>query len=385
MNPVDNPYTPGAGTPPPELAGREPILKQAEISIARATKGRNAKSLLLLGLRGVGKTVLLNRIEEMAEAAGCQTAIFEADPDKSLPDLITQQLYRVLLKLDRMKRAGNEITRAFQLLRGFASVFKVRMQEIEFGVSSRAATGNLALDLPDLFLAVAEAARIRSTTVVILIDEVQYISRQDLSALIMALHRISQRGLPLIFFGAGLPQLAKLAGDTKSYAERLFDYLEIDRLDAASARAALIEPARRESVSYQEEALEVILEATGRYPFFLQMWGSYAWQVAPASPITAEHARIATGRAVADLDRGLFKVRLERLTERQQAYARALAGLGPTPASSTEVADALGISVKQAAPIRDELIKKGMAYSPKRGRIAFTIPRFDEYLRRKFG
>jgi len=385
MNPIDNPYTPGAGTPPPELAGREPILKQAETSIARATKGRNAKSLLLLGLRGVGKTVLLNRIEEMADAAGCQTAIFEADPDKPLPDLITQQLYRVLLKLDRMKRAGNEITRAFQLLRGFASVFKVRMDEIEFGVSSRAVTGDLALDLPDLFLAVAEAARSRSTTVVILIDEVQYISRQDLSALIMALHRISQRGLPLIFFGAGLPQMAKLAGDTKSYAERLFDYLEIDRLDAASARAALTEPARRESVSYHDEALEIILEATGRYPFFLQMWGSYAWQVAPASPITAEHARIATGRAVADLDRGLFKVRLERLTERQQTYARALAGLGPEPASSTEVADALGISVKQAAPIRDELIKKGMAYSPRRGRIAFTIPRFDEYLRRKLG
>lgn len=382
MDSASNPYTPGAGTPPPELAGRESILKLAENTIERTKKGRAAKSLVMLGLRGVGKTVLLNRIDQMAETSGCQTAIFEADKDRMLPDLLTQQLYRLLLKLDRLKRAGNEIRKAIGLLRGFASVFRVKFEGVEFGISNEVATGDLTIDLTDLFIAIGEAANSRSTVAVMMIDEVQFLVKSDLSALLMALHKIAQRQLPLLFFGAGLPQLAKLAGEAKSYAERLFDYREIDRLDEKSARSALVEPARRESVSYEAEALNIILKETDGYPFFLQVWGSHAWEVAPSSPITAGHAQTATQRAIADLDRGFFKVRFDRLTERQQQYAHAMAELGPFPARSTAVAKVLGITVKQAAPIRDEVIKKGMAYSPKRGLVTFTVPKFDEFIKR---
>jgi hypothetical protein len=382
MNPVDNPYNPGAGAPPPELAGRESILKQAENVIERTKKGKAAKSLVMLGLRGVGKTVLLNRIDQIAETAGCRTTIFEADPDRTLPELLTEQLNRLLLKLDRRKRVNDEVQKAFGLLRGFASAFKVRFGEFEVGLSMEPATGDLTIDLTDLIVAIGEAARSRKTVAVIMIDEVQYVTKSDLGALIMALHKISQRQLPLLFFGAGLPQLAQLAGDAKSYAERLFDYPEIDRLDAKSARRALVEPAKRESVAYEDDALDIILEETEGYPFFLQVWGSHAWEVAPSSPITSEHVKLATMRAIAALDKGFFKVRLDRLTERQQEYACAMAELGPSAATSTAVAKVLGVTVKQAAPIRDEVIKKGMAYSPKRGLVAFTVPKFDEFMKR---
>ncbi|MDY6950286.1 MAG: ATP-binding protein [Thermodesulfobacteriota bacterium] len=382
MNPIDNPYNPGAGAPPPELAGRESVLKQAENTIKRTKNGKAAKSVIMLGLRGVGKTVLLNRIDQIAEVAGCRTAIFEADPNRGLPELLTQQLHRLLLKLDRRRRVSNEVQKAFGLLRGFASAFKVQFGEFEVGLSNETATGDLTIDLTDLIVAIGAAAKSRQTVAVIMIDEVQYVAKRDLSALIMALHKVSQRQLPLLFFGAGLPQLAKLAGDAKSYAERLFDYLEIDRLDSKSARAALVEPAKRESVAYKDDALDIILEETDGYPFFLQVWGSHVWEIAPSSPITSEHAKSATKRAIAALDKGFFKVRLDRLTDRQRKYAGAMAELGPSPATSTAVAKALGLTVKQAAPIRDEVIKKGMAYSPKRGLVAFTVPKFDEFMKR---
>lgn len=382
MKPLDNPYTPGAGAPPPELAGRETILKQAKDTIERTKSGRAAKSLMMLGLRGVGKTVLLNRIDQLAETAGCETAIFEADSARSLPELLTPQLYRLLLKLDRRKRVGDQVQKAYRLLRGFASAFKVRYGDFEVGLFGETTTGDLIIDLTDLFVAIGKAAKSRKTVAVILIDEVQYITKRDLSALIMALHKISQRQLPFLLFGAGLPQLAKLAGEAKSYAERLFDYPDVGRLYDKDARKALVEPARRQSIAYEDDALRIILRETDGYPYFLQVWGSHAWEVAPASPIKVEHAKKATRRAIAALDKGFFKVRLDRLTDRQQEYARAMAELGPAPAKSTAVANVLGITVKQAAPIRDELIKKNIAYSPKRGLVAFTVPKFDEFIKR---
>lgn len=382
MDSASNPYTPGAGTPPPELAGRESILKQAENAINRTKKGRAAKSFVMLGLRGVGKTVLLNRFDQMAEMAGCQTAVFEAERDRTLPELLTQPLHRLLLRLDRLKRAGNEIRKAIGLLRGFASAFRVKFEGVEFGISNEVATGDLTIDMTDLLVAIGEAANSRNTVAAIMIDEMQYVTKSDLSALIIALHKIAQRQLPLLVFGAGLPQLAKLVGEAKSYAERLFDYPEIGRLDEHSARSALIEPAKWESVSYEEEALNLILDETDGYPFFLQVWGFHAWEAAPSSPITARHAKEATKRAIEDLDTGFFKVRFDRLTERQQQYAHAMSELGPSPARSTAVAEVLGITVKQAAPIRDEVIKKGMAYSPKRGLVRFTVPKFGEFIKR---
>lgn len=382
MDLINNPYSPGAGVPPPELAGRENILQDAENIIKRVQNGHTAQSLILLGLRGVGKTVLLNRIDQIAENLGCETSIFEADMDRTLPQLLTRQLHRLLLKLDRRKRMGDEVQKAFSLLQAFAGIFRVHYGEFQVGVASPMVTGDLSLDLTDLMVSIGEAARARNTVAVILVDEVQYIAKDDLGALIMALHKISQRQLPLIFFGGGLPQLAQLAGDAKSYSERLFTYPAVGPLDRDGARKALVEPARREKVEFEDEALDEILKQTEGYPFFLQVWGSHIWQIAESSPIKASDAIEASKRAVEALDESFFKVRFERLTERQQQYARAMAEFGDEPANSTAVANLLGLTVKQAAPIRDEVIKKGMAYSPKRGLVAFTVPKFDEYMKR---
>lgn len=382
MNPAQNPYNPGAGTPPPELAGRDGLIKQAATAIERVKRAKPAKSFIMLGLRGVGKTVLLNEFERLAETASCQTAMFEADPDKPLATQLAPQLHRTLLRLDRIKRAGAELNNAFGALRAFVSVFKVQLGEMEFGLSTAPATGDLTIDLTDLFVAIGEAAQKRDTVVVILIDEIQYIQKADLSALIMALHKISQRQLPLLLFGGGLPQLARLAGESKSYAERLFDYPPIGPLDAASARRAVAAPALRDKVAYTDEALDYIVAETGGYPFFLQVWGAHCWEEAPASPITLANAKQASRNALAALDESIFKVRLARLTERQKAYARAMAEFGSALASSTDVARTMGLAAAQAAPIRDELIKKGMAYSPERGLIGFTVPMFDEFMRR---
>jgi AAA ATPase domain len=377
-----NPYNPGAGTPPPELAGRDPLIAQARNAIERVKRGKPAKSFILLGLRGVGKTVLLNEFEQIAESLACQTAMLEADPDKPLAAQLAPLLHRILLRLDRVKRAGADIHNAFGVLRGFASAFKVQLGDLEFGLASQAPTGDLTIDLTDLMVAIGQAAEKRDAAVVLLVDEIQYISKSDLSALIMALHKIAQRQLPILLFGGGLPQLARLAGDAKSYAERLFDYPPLGPLDAASARQAVAAPALREQVKYDDDALDYIIAQTGGYPFFLQVWGAHCWETAPASPITLAHAKEASKRAVEALDESLFKVRLARLTDRQKAYARAMAELGPAPGNSSDIARLLGLSVTQSAPIRDELVKKGMAYSPERGLIGFTVPKFDEFMRR---
>jgi len=382
MKATHNPYNPGAGVPPPELAGRDSLVDIARVAIARAKGGRPAKSAIMLGLRGVGKTVLLNAFEAIAEEEGCQTALLEIDPGTPLAQQLAPQLQHILHRLDRVKKAGNEVQKAFGALRSFASMFKATVGDVDFGFAVTPATGDLSIDLTDLFVAIAEAAKKRDTAVILLIDEIQYLQKDDLSALIMAMHNIAQRQLPLLLFGGGLPQLAKLAGDAKSYAERLFDYPPIGPLDEAGARLALSAPAEREGVKYAKDALDYVIEQTGRYPFFLQVWGSHCWDAAQKSPITLADAKRASETAIAALDEGIFKVRLARLTERQKAYARAMAEFGAEPVNSSDVANAMKLSLSQAAPIRDELIKKGMAYSPERGLIGFTVPKFDEYMRR---
>ena len=382
MRADQNPYNPGAGVPPPELAGRDDLLEQARVAIVRARGGRQAKSAIMLGLRGVGKTVLLNALEAIAEENNCQTALIEIDPDKTLAQQLAPQLQHILHRLDRVKKAGADLQKAFGSLRAFAAMFKASVGDIDFSLAGTPATGDLAIDLTDLFLAIADAAKKRDSAIVLLIDEIQYLQKGDLSALIMAMHKISQRQLPLLLFGAGLPQLAKLAGDAKSYAERLFDYPPIGPLDEKSARLALAAPAEREGVKYAKDALDYVVEQTGRYPFFLQVWGAHCWETAEKSPISLVDAKAASAAATDALDEGIFKVRLARLTERQRAYARAMAEFGPEPVNSSDVANALKLSLSQAAPIRDELIKKGMAYSPERGLIGFTVPKFDEFMRR---
>lgn len=385
MDPRTNPFAPGAGTQPPELAGREKILADADIALHRLRHGRSARSQMLLGLRGVGKTVLLNLIKKSAANEGYRTVYLEAQENKRLADMLVPPLRRELFQLSTKDQAKDLATRGLGVLRAFASAFKVTIGDIEFGVAPEigsADSGSLEDDLPEVFLAVARAAKAENSAVALLIDEVQYLSEPDLAALIVSLHRIGQEGLPIIVFGAGLPQLAGLAGEAKSYAERLFDYPAIGPLDDEAAKAAIRTPVERERSKILDEALEMLVEKTKGYPYFLQEWGFHAWNAAPSSPIGPKDVERATGEALERLDHGFFRVRLDRLTPREKDYMRAMAELGRGPHRSGEIAQVLGIDVKKAGPLRNGLIKKGMIYSPQHGDTAFTVPMFDDFMRR---
>lgn len=339
----------------------------------------------MLGLRGVGKTVLLNRIEHMAENIGGQTIFIEAPESASLAEQLVPGLRRALLRLDRHEAARSYSRRAVGALRNFASVFRVGVGEVEFSVTPEpglADSGELTVDLPDLLLAIADAAKAAGTLAVVLIDEVQYLSQHELAAIIVSAHRVSQRQVPLIVIGAGLPQLAGLAGEAKSYAERLFDYPEVGALKGEDAINALAEPLRGAGASFSQDALAEIVSLTQGYPYFLQEWGYQAWNAATEPRIDLKTAKEATDRAIARLDEGFFRVRFDRLTPREKDYMRAMAELGSGPHRSGDIAHVLGNSVRQVGPLRGTLIAKGMIYSPAHGDTAFTVPMFDEFLKR---
>lgn len=385
MDPRTNPFSPGAGTQPPELAGRDEIIENAKIALERIGLGRHARSQMLLGLRGVGKTVLLNRIEQLASEREFLTVVLEAPEDKRMAELLVPPLRALLVGLSRSQQAKDIARRGLSVLRAFASAFKVKVGDVEFGVepaSGTADSGSLEHDLPELLLAVAAAAKTTHRGLAIIVDEVQYLAPADLGALIVSLHKGDQRGLPLTFFGAGLPQIAALAGDAKSYAERLFEYPEVGKLGYDAARSAIRTPVRREGAEITDEALQIIVDETEGYPYFLQEWGSQAWNAASASPITGSDATRATTMALNRLDQGFFRVRLDRLTPRERDYVRAMAELGPGPHRSGKIAKLLGIQVTTAGPLRGGLIKKGMIYSQQHGETAFTVPMFDEFMRR---
>jgi hypothetical protein len=379
VDPTRNPFAPGAGARPPELAGRESIIDAANVAMQRIRRGRQEKSQMLLGLRGVGKTVLLNRL---AEDMGSIVVPLEAPEGQRLAAFLAPALKSVLLRLSRVAQARELAQRGLGALRGFASAFKVSIGEIELSISPEpiADSGNLEIDLPELMGSVGRAAQAANTSVVILLDEVQYLSEEDLRGLIVAMHRIAQRGWPVILFGAGLPQVAALAGEAKSYAERLFDYPEVGPLPPAAARSALLDPIVEEGESISEDALNRILSITEGYPYFLQEWGKHSWNTAGKSPITADDVEMASSLATVALDRSFFRVRFDRLTPREQDYLRAMAALGPGPHRSGDIADALGIKVQQAGPLRNGLIKKGMIWSPAHGQTAFTVPMFDAFM-----
>lgn len=385
MDDLRNPFSPGAGTPPPELAGRSEVLHDAETAILRVKSGRSARSALLLGLRGVGKTVLLGRIGEIATRAGATELMLEAQESRTLPELLVPCLRRELIKMCAREQAYHLAKRAMTLLRQFAGTFKVTVGDMEYAVDTlpgAADSGDLQEDLAELFVAVGEAAKASGQPLVLLLDEVQFLSAADLAALIMAMHRLSQQSLPILLFGAGLPQLAGLAGNAKSYAERLFEYPEIGPLTMEAASNAIRLPIEREGATIQPDALELIVNKTQGYPFFLQEWGFQVWRAAVCTTITRLDAEIATTNAVKRLDTSFFKVRFDRLTPRERDYLRAMAERGPGPHRSGDVAVALGKKVTALGPLRDGLIKKGMIYSPQHGELSFTVPLFDEYLRR---
>lgn len=387
MDPIRNPFSPGAGSPPPELAGRDRILEQAEVLFGRIRAKRPEKSLLLTGLRGVGKTVLLNQMERMAQTAGYRTILVEAHEDKSLAVLLVPHLRRLLFELDRMAGAGNKVRRGIAVLKSFISSVKVTVGEVEFGLDidpelGAADSGDLEIDLPNLFTAVADAAEERSTAVAILIDEIQYFSSPELSALIMAMHKMQQRQLPLVLIGAGLPILPGLAGESKSYAERLFSFPDVGPLSEDDAAKALQDPVVAAGEAFDDAALHEIHRMTKGYPYFLQEWGYQAWNHASASPIGLAVVRETTQQVVKRLDENFFRVRFDRLTPREKQYLRAMAELGAGPYRTADIAESLRMKITTLGPLRANLIRKGMVYSPSHGDMAFTVPLFDEFMRR---
>ncbi len=387
MDNVANPFSPGAGSPPPELVGREGILDQAKILFARVKRGRSEKSLLLTGLRGVGKTVLLNKMEQIAQECGYRTILVEAHEDKSLAALLAPHLRRLLYDLDRIAGAGHRVRRALTALKSFLGAVTVSVSDVSIGLDIEpepgiADSGDLEVDLPDLFTIVAEAAVERGSAAAILIDELQYFSSKELSALIMAMHRLQQRQLPLVLVGAGLPILPGLAGESKSYAERLFSFPDIGPLSDVEATRALQEPAKAASASFEPDALRQIVAVTRGYPYFLQEWGYQAWNHSPTPAITVDTVDRASDQVVRRLDQNFFRVRFDRLTPGDSRFLRAVAELGAGPCRVGDVATLLQVRPASLSPVRAKLIKKGMIYSPSYGDIAFTVPLFDEFMRR---
>ena len=387
MNPITNPFSPGAGTPPPELAGRDELREIARIAIERTRRGLHSKSILMIGLRGVGKTVLLDRMRDDAEASGIHTMRIEAPERRSLPALLAPQMRQALLRLSRNENAKAHAQRALRALAGFAKALKFKFEDIEVGFDLEpepglADNGDLEHDLQALLETVGESAKQAGNALVMFIDELQYVQEPELEALITALHRNAQRKLPVMLIGAGLPQLPGQMGRAKSYAERLFDFPEIGPLTPEASRQALSKPALEQGVNFTPDALEQILQITRGYPYFLQEWGKHTWDTAQRSPITQADVTLASQAAVAALDESFFRVRLDRLTPVEKQYLRAMAALGPGPHRSGDVADRLQRRVTSLGPTRSQLIAKGMIWSPNHGDTAFTVPLFDEFMRR---
>ncbi|MCY0330098.1 ATP-binding protein [Pseudomonas aeruginosa] len=387
MDAVTNPYAPGAGTRPPELAGRDDIRSRVAVCIARLQKGRHDKSILMVGLRGVGKTVLLDQMRHDAEAAGAHTLRIEAPEDRSLPAILAPQFRIALLRLSRIEAAKDFAIRGLKALAGFAGALKVSYADIEVGIDAEAIpgladNGDLESDLGALLCEAGQAAQKAGTVLVMFIDEMQYIAEDQFGALISALHRCNHEGLPITLVGAGLPQLLARAGNAKSYAERLFDFPMIGALDRASASRAITKPAEDEGVAYDPDAVDQIVDQTHGYPYFLQEWGKHSWDAAPNSPISANDVGNATQTALAALDESFFRVRLDRLTPAEKRYLRAMAELGPGPHRSGDIAEQLKTKVQSVAPTRNGLITKGMIWSPSHGDTAFTVPLFDEFMKR---
>ena len=381
-----NPFAPGAGTPPPQLAGRDELRERAAIALDRIRDGRSARSLIFYGLRGVGKTVLLANIWNRAEDVGMFVVPLETRDGRCLPGVLVPALRASLLRLDRIKRATEGVTRALRALAGFAKL-KVKYADLEIGLdiepeAGLADSGDLDTDLADLLVAVGQAARERKTAVVLAIDELQYVPEAELAALIAAFHRAAQRQVPITMVGAGLPQLLGQMGNAKSYAERLFEFVALGPLEPSAAADAIRVPIEREGEQIADDAVAAIIADTQGYPYFLQEWGKHSWNEANASPISAADVDSARALALAELDASFFRVRFDRLTPKEKRYLRAMAELGQGPHRSGDVATVLSMSVTVLAPTRNNLIRKGMLFSPSHGDTAFTVPLFDAFMKR---
>ena len=383
MDHFDNPYRPGAGTAPPVLIGRDRLLDGFDLTVRRAMNGRPGKSCMPVGLRGVGKTVLLNRFLGIADRAGMKVGFIEAPETGDFREHLAGRLRRILLGLDGGV-ARRAVALALRVLKSFTLTLPGGTS-IAVGVeplAGRADTGLLADDLTEVLVSAGQATAECGSGLLVAVDEAQHLNSDVLGALIAGIHRTTQLDLPVVLAGAGLPQLPRLAGEAKSYAERLFEFPAIGSLSPADAASAIVLPARELGVEFEDAAVGRIVEESRGYPYFLQEWGSRVWNAAPAGPITDDDARAARVDVIATLDRDFFQIRLDRLTPKERDYLRAMAGLGPGPHRSGDIAAELGVEVTSVAPRRSSLIAKGMIYSPAHGDTAFTVPLFDDFLRR---
>lgn len=386
MDRIRNPYTPGAGTPPFVLAGRDDIVSSADTALKRIKAGRPGRSQMLVGLRGVGKTVLLNTIFNKAEDEGFFTIKIEAPENGDFAQRCVPELKRILLRLSAHEQLRRRLQQAGAALRNFASVFRLSYEGFEFGATPQpglADTGDFETDFSDMMRQLLIASNEAGRHVALFVDEVQYLRPQELAAISVTCHDAAQRGLPFVFFGAGLPQIAKLAGDAKSYAERLFEFPEVGSLDENAARDAICKPAQGEGVDFEPSALRLILEKSRNYPYFLQEWGSHVWLQAEASPIRTQDVIAAEDPLIRHLDASFFRVRFDRCKPVQQKYLRAMAELGPGPHATGEIAAALGCEASQVSATRAQLISMGMIWSQRHGETAFTVPLFDEFMKRQ--
>ncbi len=388
MDAVRNPFNPGAGTRPPLLVGRDPQLSAMTIAVRRHAIGRFDRSVLLTGLRGVGKTVLLNEFGTIAKKEGWMHQHLEATEDIRIATALATVARRALLELSLKERSKERARRALAVLRSF---IKVHVPLGEAGSltidldphQGSSDSGQLDVDLAAVFIELGEAAKEGGVGILITIDEIQYLPRPQLSALIVALHRVSQLGLPVLVAGAGLPSLPGLAGEARSYAERLFTYANIGPLVPDDARRALVEPVTAEGGAWHPDALARALKDTEGYPYFLQEFGKQAWNLADGPQIDEPDMDAAVRLAVDDLDRGFFRARIDKTTDAERDYLRAMAALGgPGPYKSGEVSRSMGKSTTQNGPVRDSLIKRGLLYAPRHGTLAFTVPMFDVFVRR---
>jgi hypothetical protein len=385
MDPVRNPYNPGAGTRPPALVGRDREIEAMDVTLQRLLLGTNSQSQLLTGLRGTGKTVLLNEFEDLAEGRGYFYEYIEVNEDGSLAPAIAAALRRVLLAMDAKRRIGEAVRRALGVLKAFTLRIPDGPElsiDVE-SVSGPADSGELGADLAGLFVEVGNIARAHGTGILLAIDELHYVDLATLTALLVGLHRATQERLPITISGAGLPTLGSLAGQAKTYAERMFVISNMGTLTEAQAAEALETPACSEGVAWEDRAIAAALRLTNRYPYFLQEFGKHAWDVADGSDlITLDDFERSVPLSIAKLDDSFFLIRATGSTPGERSYMRAMARLGDGPVRTADVAAALGKSPNSLSPVRESLIKRAMCYVPARGEIAFTVPLFDEFMKR---
>lgn len=389
MKYIDDPYTPNAGAKPTVLAGREDELDQFEVLLARSMKGRPARSMIITGLRGVGKTVLLNEFRERAERSGWVTVEFEASKhdEGRFRQQIAMKLRTALLRISSRARWDERLEKAARVLSSFSMSFDPDGAiSASLNITDSAGLADsqvLEYDLTELLVSVGEAAQAHKRGVVLLIDEIQFLDRNQLESLIMAIHKTVQRALPIALVGAGLPQIAELAGDAKSYSERLFTFPKIDSLNEADASKAFADPARQEGVAWEEDALQRAIAVTEGYPYFIQELGSAVWRTAPSSPFRRHDVDNAIPLFESRLDESFFRVRLDRATPLQAAYLRAMAELGSDPQKASAVANVIHRGSQSLGPTRSELINMGLLYTPSHGYAAFTVPQFDRFMQRE--